>query len=75
MQIHAIANQPSFNIAAAMQSPEVRAVKSLMASADLRPLGKMSIAEIDRKLSASRLSIQQRLRVKIALDRAGMIED
>jgi hypothetical protein len=71
--IRAIAEKPEFNIEAAVASvpPDVR---RLCASADV-PLGKISVAVIDLKLSASRLSTLQKLQLKIGLNRAGLLVD
>jgi hypothetical protein len=76
MQINAVIDKSTFDVSAALASREVVAVRSLMAAAGIeQPKGKILLADLDRKLSASRLSIQQRLTIKVALNRAGLIAD
>jgi hypothetical protein len=61
-------------ILAALQSPEVKAVARLMASAGIeRPTEKFKLFDLDQKLAASKLTIAERLQCKCALDRAGLI--
>ncbi len=61
------------DIAAAMASPEIRKIASLLASAAIKVTGRMTIAEVDQKLSASRLTNLQRIEVKTAMHRANLI--
>ena len=61
-------------IQAAMASPAMRAVRSLMASADIEsPISVLSLAEVDAKLSKSGLTTAQRIQVKSTLSRAGLM--
>jgi hypothetical protein len=75
LAINAIADtaKPSFSIEAAMASKEMLAVRSLMAAANIAPTGKIIVAELDAKLANSRLSTQQRLELKVAMTRAGIL--
>jgi hypothetical protein len=77
MQISAVVdNKPTFDISTALGSREVVAVRSLMTAAGIeQPKTKIRLSDLDAKLSASRLTIQQRLEVKVALNRAGLIAD
>jgi hypothetical protein len=63
----------TFSVTAASASPYVMSVRSLMASADIKPTGKMTIHDIDAKLSKSRLTSTQRISVKVAMERSGLI--
>ena len=73
-KIRAIAEPGALAIQAALQNPEVRAVTRLLASADVDLVGKITLRELDKRLSAaSKLSIAERLQIKRALDRAGLI--
>jgi hypothetical protein len=74
MQINAIAERPEFNIAAAVASlpPDT---KRLAAAADFAIAGKISVGALDAKLSASRLRTLEKLQLKIALNRAGLLVD
>jgi hypothetical protein len=71
MQIHAV-TEP-FNLQAAMTNREIVGCRSILAAADLHPAGRMTLAEVDRKLSGSRLTVTQRLAAKVALQRAGIL--
>jgi hypothetical protein len=62
-----------FNITAALATPHMRSVRSLLASADIAPSKPMSLKEIDDKLRHSRLNLSQRFSVKVALERSGLI--
>jgi hypothetical protein len=44
-----------------------------LATADINPTGRITVAELDRKLAASRLTTAERIQVKVALDRAGIL--
>ncbi len=55
MRIQAIATG-SFNIEAAMASPELRQFKSLMARADIHPIKPMTLADVDRRLTGAEIS-------------------
>jgi hypothetical protein len=75
MKIQAIATERAFNIEAAMASPEIRQFKSLMARADIHPTKSMTLADIDRRLTAAEIPLQARLALKIAMHRAGLLAD
>jgi hypothetical protein len=44
--------------------------KRLMARADLHPTSRMTLAEVNAKLSASPLTAEERIALKIALERS-----
>lgn len=74
MQINAIAdNKPTFSIEAALQKlprPSFR----LMAMAGIgMPDAKIPVAALDRQLAASRLTLDQRLELKVSLERSGLL--
>jgi hypothetical protein len=71
--LNAVADKATFDISAAMASKEMLAVRSLMAAANIAPTGKIIVAELDAKLANSRLSTQQRLELKVAMTRAGIL--
>jgi hypothetical protein len=72
MNLHAVTEPVA--ITAALQTPEVRAVARLMASAGIeRPTAKFNLFDLDRKLDASRLTTNERIQCKLALERAGLI--
>ena len=74
MQINAVTERPTFDISAALGSREMTAVRSLMAAAAIEPKGKLTIAELDEKLAGSRLSTLQKLELKVAMNRAGILD-
>ena len=67
--------EPTFSITAALARPEIRVCRSMMAAADIDPTGRLTLAEVDRKLSQSRLRPADRIQVKLALTRAGILAD
>jgi hypothetical protein len=77
MQINAIATERTLDVRAALESSELRPMRSLMARADIHPTGKITVAELDRKFASagSKLSVVDRIALKSALSRAGLLED
>jgi hypothetical protein len=73
MQINAIATAPT-NIQAALASPEVRAVAKLLAAADIAITKPLSIAELDTMLAGKGLRTSDRIQLKSALSRAGILK-
>ncbi len=74
LAIHAVADEAALAIkaAAAKLGPDV---KRLMASASVIVDGKkLTVAEVDAKLAGSRLSVTERLTLKIGLTRAGLLD-
>jgi hypothetical protein len=74
MQINAIAEKPAFSIEAAVASLPAN-ITRLAAAADVAIAGKITVAEIDRRLGGSRLSTIEKLQLKIGLNRAGLLVD
>jgi hypothetical protein len=67
---------PSFDIKAALASPEVRGVAKILAAAGVaQPTRPIPLAELNEKLSAAGVSVEKRLAVKIALSRVGLLAD
>jgi hypothetical protein len=73
MQINAVTERPTFDISAALGSREMTAVRSLMAAANIAPTARITVAELDQKLADSRLSTLQKLELKVAMTRAGIL--
>jgi hypothetical protein len=74
MQIHAVVDTKAFDISAAMARPEGRVISRLMALANLEaPKNKVAVADLDRQLAGSKLSTLQRLELKVALDKIGVL--
>jgi hypothetical protein len=73
--LHAVAADPQLSIQATIDALP-RFVKRLMAEANVGLAGKrISVAEIDRQLNASgRLSAQDRIALKLSLERAKLLE-
>jgi hypothetical protein len=67
---------PSFDIKAALTSPEVRGVAKILAAAGVSPPTRpIPLAELNEKLSAAGVSAEKRLAVKIALGRVGLLAE
>jgi hypothetical protein len=65
-----------FDISAALAKPEGRVISRLMALAGVEPpKGRVAVADLDRALAAagSKLSTLQRLELKVALDKVGVL--
>ena len=71
----ALAADKTFSIEAAMASPHMLGVRSLMASAQIKPTGPMELNDVDRLLSKSRLNEIQKIAVKTAMIRAQLLVD
>jgi hypothetical protein len=72
--LNAVAEKPQFSIEAAVASLAPN-ITRLASAADVAIAGKITVAEIDRKLSSSRLSTIEKLQLKIGLNRAGLLVD
>jgi hypothetical protein len=73
MNISAVIDQPTDIQAAVAGLPPN--IKRLAASADVTIAGRISVAAIDAKLSASRLTTIEKLQLKIGLNRSGLLFD
>jgi hypothetical protein len=74
MNIHAVTDDKTFDIAAAAQKlpPDV---KRLAAKADIVIAGKkLNVAEVDAKLAGSGMDAMSRLQLKLGLERAGLLD-
>jgi hypothetical protein len=72
MQIHAIATTDTKIEAAISSLPPT--TRRLLAAADVSLTGKISVADLDRKLAAAeRLSVLDRLAVKVGLEKSGLL--
>jgi hypothetical protein len=74
MNIVAVAEKPVFSIEAALQSRPARLASALLARADIRPTGRMTLAEVNAKLAVSPLSAEERIQAKISLERSGILQ-
>lgn len=73
LSIHAVADQDVIAIAAAAAKLHP-AIKRLLSSASVVIDGKkLSVADLDRQLASTRLSITERLTLKVGLERAGLL--
>jgi hypothetical protein len=73
MNIVAVAEKQEFNIAAAIEKLSPPAHR-LMARADVAmPTGKIDTATLDRQLANSRLTLDERLQLKVSLSHAGIL--
>ena len=75
-RIHAIATQPTLDIRAAMASPEVRAVSRILAAAGVKAptAGPIPHSHLESCMCSAGVSPEERMRCKIALDRAKLID-
>jgi hypothetical protein len=72
--IHAVTDK-TFDIQAALQHPEVRGVARILAKAGVsQPTGKIPHSHLESCMSAAGVSAEDRMRCKIALDRAHLID-
>jgi hypothetical protein len=74
MQIHAIKDEPIFNISAAKASPNFRGVEHLLRRANIDIMKQLTVRELDMKLEAcAALTIGDRIAVKSTLSRVGIL--
>jgi hypothetical protein len=76
MRIQAIATEPTFDIKAALASPEVRGVSKILARAGVAPptMGKIPHSHLESCMCSAGIDPTERMRCKIALDRAKLID-
>jgi hypothetical protein len=73
-RIHAIATAPD-HIKAALATPEIRAISASAKRAGLDlTKGAVKLAQIDDHLKLAQISVSDRLAIKSAMDRAGLID-
>jgi hypothetical protein len=72
MNINAVAT-PEFDIQAAVAKLPKTAYRLMAAAGVAVPTGKLTVAEVDAKLADSRLTLDQRIELKVSLDRAGLL--
>ena len=66
---------PSFDIKAALEHPEVRGVSRILAKAGIaKPTEKIKHSHLESCMTAAGIDPQERMRCKIALDRAHLID-
>jgi hypothetical protein len=74
MNITANIDAKAFDIKAALARPEGRVIGRLLAMANIEPpKGKLAVADLDRQLAGSKLTIEQKLQLKVALDHVGAL--
>jgi hypothetical protein len=77
MQIQAVATKPTFDIQAAMASPDYRGVEHIIHASGIGERlasGPLPVAEIDAALSKSKVSTSDRIALKSALGRCGLLK-
>ena len=75
LKFNAVSDTSTFNIAAAMANREIVARRSIMASVCLTNMKTpISLHDLDARLADSKLNNSQKLELKIAMSRAGLIE-
>jgi hypothetical protein len=73
--IRAVSTTPPLDIRAALASPEVRAVSRILAKAGVaQPTGKIPHSHLESCMCSAGIDPQERMRCKIALDRAKLID-
>ena len=73
MQIRAVATNPPVDIKAAMASPHYRGVEHVLRRAKIDVDKQLTTGEFDAKLKASALSTIDKIALKGALSRAGLL--
>lgn len=71
-RIHAV-KQP-FNIAAAKATPDYRGVEHLIRAAKIDINGQLTVSELDAKLAKTQMAISERMMLKSALGRSGVLK-
>jgi hypothetical protein len=73
--IKAVSTQPTFDIKAALASPEVRGVSRILAKAGIAPpTAKIPHSHLESCMCDAGIDPTERMRCKIALDRAKLID-
>jgi hypothetical protein len=70
--LHAVADQ-QFSIEAAIAKLSKPAYRLMAAAGIDVPAKKLTVAEVDAKLAGSHLTLDQRLELKVSLERAGLL--
>jgi hypothetical protein len=74
LAIRAVTAEKTFDISAALARPEGRVISRLMTTAGVElPKGKLAVQDLDRQLSGSKLSTLQKIELKVALDKIGVL--
>jgi hypothetical protein len=75
LKFNAVSDTSTFNIAAAMANREIVARRSIMAAVGLTNMkAPITLFDLDARLADSKLNNNQKLELKIAMSRAGLIE-
>jgi hypothetical protein len=75
MTINAVSTSVPFDIKAALSHPEVRGVSRILARAGIKqPTTKFKHSELESCMCSAGIDPVERMRVKIGLDRAGLID-
>jgi hypothetical protein len=75
MNISAVKDDKTFDIQAALQHPEVRGVSRILARAGIaQPTSKFKHSELESCMCDAGIDPTERMRCKIALDRAKLID-
>ena len=73
MRINAIATGQTFNMSAALASPEVRGIEHLLRQGRIELTDRLNVHELDDKLSKTNMTPVNRMALKGALRRAGIL--
>jgi hypothetical protein len=75
MTINAVATAAPFDIKAALASPDVKAISRILAKAGIaKPTEKIKHSHLESCMTAAGIDPVERMRCKIALDRAHLID-
>jgi len=72
MKIHAVTDD-ALAMQAALATPEMRNIIPMLRAQGVTITGRIALRELDAKLAATALSTTQRIQVKSALSRAGLL--
>jgi hypothetical protein len=75
MTINAVSTAAPFDIKAALASPDVKAISRILAKAGIsKPTEKIKHSHLESCMTAAGIDPVERMRCKIALDRAHLID-
>jgi hypothetical protein len=75
VNISAVKDDKTFNLQAALASPDVKAVSRILARAGIaKPTEKIKHSHLESCMTSAGIDPVERMRCKIALDRAGLID-
>jgi hypothetical protein len=76
VNIQAVTDKQTFNVAAALAHPAIRANARILAQIGIeRPTARIPLRELESKMAAADLPTHKRLELKILLERVGLISE